>query len=278
MRKAKVVAIACGVAAACLFGGFAVVDAATVTLDESSTVGIVETAPETTAATTVTSIETTTTATSTIASTEATTETTEATTEAEEEEITEEIVTEAPEEETEAAAVTEAAPMTEAPTEAPEETETANKTEEVTYTEAVVSASEETDVDAEAVTEAPAPTEPEKAPAASAASVSNSDYILLCNAVAHEAGGNSISVADKALVVEVIMNRVKSPKFPNTVYGVLTQPAQFSGAYSYVNLGTYSSKVTEQVKQSVDLYFSDPSAFNHGYTGFTGDGTRNYFT
>ena len=107
--------------------------------------------------------------------------------------------------------------------------------------------------------------------------VSQSDYILLCNVVGHEYGANWISEYDKALVVEVVMNRVKSPQFPNTIYGVLTQRSQFSGAYTYVNLGTYSRKVTDSVKAAVDLYLSDPSQFNHGYLFFSGDGRRNYF-
>ena len=70
MRKAKVVAIVCGMIASCLFGGFAVVEAATITLDDSSADLVVYVQPttddyepqETAVATTVTSIATTTTA------------------------------------------------------------------------------------------------------------------------------------------------------------------------------------------------------------------------
>ncbi|MDE5792326.1 MAG: cell wall hydrolase [Oscillospiraceae bacterium] len=109
-------------------------------------------------------------------------------------------------------------------------------------------------------------------------SVSDSDYILLCNAVAHEAGSDSISIENKAKVVEVIMNRVDSSSFPNTVYGVITQKSQFSGSSSYADLGTYSSKVTQNVKSAVDLYFSDPSAYSHGYLYFYGDGSQNHFS
>ena len=74
------------------------------------------------------------------------------------------------------------------------------------------------------------------------------------------------------------MNRVYSPRFPNSVYGVLTQPYQFSGSGAYVNLGTYSGYVTESVKNAVRLYFSDPSQFSQGYLSFWGDGTRNHFS
>lgn len=109
-------------------------------------------------------------------------------------------------------------------------------------------------------------------------SVSDSDYILLCNAVAHEAGSDNITIENKAKVVEVIMNRVYSSSFPNTIYGVITQKSQFSGSSTYADLTGYSSKVTQNVKSAVDLYFYDPSAFNHGYLYFYGDGSQNHFS
>ena len=62
--------------------------------------------------------------------------------------------------------------------------------------------------------------------------ITDEEYIILCNAVANEAGSDWISVYDKARVVEVIMNRVHSSLFPNTIYGVLAQPFQFEGSYS----------------------------------------------
>jgi hypothetical protein len=73
------------------------------------------------------------------------------------------------------------------------------------------------------------------------------------------------------------MNRVHSSQFPNTIYAVLTQRNQFPGMSYYINLGRFSSQVTESVKKAVDLYFEDPSRFNHGYLFYTGDGRRNYF-
>ncbi|MBR1824041.1 MAG: cell wall hydrolase [Ruminococcus sp.] len=107
--------------------------------------------------------------------------------------------------------------------------------------------------------------------------ITDEEYIILCNAVANEAGSDWISVYDKARVVEVIMNRVNSGQFPNTIYGVLAQPFQFEGSYSYVNLGTFSSIVTDAVKEAVDLYFSSPESFSEGYFYFYGDGYQNYF-
>ena len=73
------------------------------------------------------------------------------------------------------------------------------------------------------------------------------------------------------------MNRVHSNLFPNTIYGVLAQPYQFEGSYTYVNLGNYSGIVTDKVKEAVDLYFSSPESFSEGYLYFYGDGYQNYF-
>ena len=101
--------------------------------------------------------------------------------------------------------------------------------------------------------------------------------MALCNVVGHEAGSSWISIYDKAKVVEVIMNRVYSPLFPNSISAVLTQPYQFTGAQSYAFSGTYNWYVTESVKEAVRLYFSDPSQFGHGYLYFWGDGYQNHF-
>ncbi|MBR6070083.1 MAG: cell wall hydrolase [Ruminococcus sp.] len=153
-------------------------------------------------------------------------------------------------------------PTTEAITEAPAE-------EEVTepVTEAVTEAPTEADVVVD-VTVDETPSLP----------ITDAEYIILCNAVAHEAGCNWIDEYDKAKVVEVIMNRVYSSRFPNTIEGVLTQPYQFSGSSSYVYLGTYSAYVTDSVKNAVNLYFNEPESFTQGYLSFYGDGIRNYFS
>jgi spore germination cell wall hydrolase CwlJ-like protein len=107
--------------------------------------------------------------------------------------------------------------------------------------------------------------------------VSDADYILLCNCVAHEAGATYISASEKAKVVEVIMNRVNSGSFPDSIYGVITQRGQFAGSSGYANLGCYSNQVDDLVKEGVDLYLSDPENYQHGYLYFHGDGKQNYF-
>jgi hypothetical protein len=108
--------------------------------------------------------------------------------------------------------------------------------------------------------------------------ISESEYILLCNCVGHEAGANNIPVTEKAKVVEVIMNRVYDSRWPNNVYDVITQPYQFTGSSSYAYLDDYSWEVSDMVREAVDLYFEDPDQFDHGYTGFYGDGYQNHFS
>lgn len=103
------------------------------------------------------------------------------------------------------------------------------------------------------------------------------EYIMLCNAVAYEAGSDWIQTDEKAKVVEVIMNRVASPDFPDTIYDVLTQEGQFVGVWNYVTLTDYSYKVTEDVKSAVTMAL-ESDYINHGYLFFEGDGTQNYFT
>ena len=103
------------------------------------------------------------------------------------------------------------------------------------------------------------------------------EYIMLCNAVAYEAGSDWIPTSEKAKVAEVIMNRVASPEFPDTIYDVLTQEGQFVGVWNYVTLTDYSYKVTEDVKSAVTMAL-ESDYINHGYLFFEGDGTQNYFT
>lgn len=107
--------------------------------------------------------------------------------------------------------------------------------------------------------------------------ITDEEYVLLCNCVANEAGSDWIDVYEKGKVVEVIMNRVNSPLYPNTIYEVITAPYQFTGSENYAYLTTYSGYVTNMVQEAVDLYFNEPSSFTHNYFGFYGDGYQNHF-
>lgn len=107
--------------------------------------------------------------------------------------------------------------------------------------------------------------------------ISKQDYILLCNVVAYEYGAYWVPEYDKALVVEVVMNRVWDPCYPDTIYDVITQPNQFEGCWRYANMDEFSYKVTDSVETAVGWYLSYPEDFNQGYIGFWGDGYYNYF-
>lgn len=104
--------------------------------------------------------------------------------------------------------------------------------------------------------------------------ITESERILLCNLVGREYNGYYVPLAEKAKVVAVVMNRVNSPLFPNSIREVLNQKGQFPGYLSDIS---YSSAVTESVIQSVYYYFSHISEFSTTILSYEGDGTWNYF-
>lgn len=100
------------------------------------------------------------------------------------------------------------------------------------------------------------------------------ERIWLCNLVGSEYGSDYVPITEKAKVVAVVMNRVHSSLYPNTVYDVLVQKDQFSGYQIY---NSYTHKVTDSVIQAVDYYFNHVSEFSSTILYFEGDGTYNYF-
>ena len=107
--------------------------------------------------------------------------------------------------------------------------------------------------------------------------ITEDERILLCNLVGREYGQDYIPTYEKAKVVAVVMNRVRAGSdagFADTIYGVLTQPYQFSGYYvSY----EYTLQVTDDVIAAVDYYFTYPEEFSSDIYYFYGDGYYNYF-
>lgn len=290
MREAKFVATVFGTVTACLFGGLAVAYTTAPNVSSRDNVEIAESASdELTIAATVTSVSTTTERITTTAQT--TTESVAAT--ISESEAAEELF--APDESVSFDGITMEGVKFNAALDEPvtenngdnnasepvvttiEVTAAATTTKETTTTTTTTAAADN-DI---TVTTTAAPTEPyvpvDSPNGDGDLPISESDFILLCNVVGHEAGSNWISEYDKACVVEVIMNRVNSSLYPNSIIGVLSQPYQFADYQSYSYLGTYSGYVTESVKNAVRLYFSNTEQFSHGYLSFWGDGTRNYF-
>ncbi len=92
--------------------------------------------------------------------------------------------------------------------------------------------------------------------------LSKESYEVLCRIVQAEAGGEDM--LGKQMVADVIINRVKSPKFPGSVEGVVFQGTQFSpvrdGRYYSVTVTADTRKAVNQALESKDssggaLYF-----------------------
>ena len=81
--------------------------------------------------------------------------------------------------------------------------------------------------------------------------LNENDYGILCCIVEAEAGGEDY--LGKKLVAEVVLNRVESSKFPNTVEEVVFQQEDGVYQFSPVSDGRfYHVTVSEETKQAVD--------------------------
>lgn len=91
------------------------------------------------------------------------------------------------------------------------------------------------------------------------------DVELLARLVNREIGGGSS--IHKQMVAEVIMNRVRSPLFPNTVVGVITQSGQFDDVENYWTQRKPDQSVYDAVRKAMAgsnvakgaLYFYAPA-------------------
>lgn len=84
------------------------------------------------------------------------------------------------------------------------------------------------------------------------------EITLLRKIVSYEYGSDWVPVYEKAKVVNGVMNRVYDSRFPDTIYGVLTQSGQFPGFYVY---GTYY--ISDSIIAAVDYYFAHPNEFDN---------------
>ena len=286
MKKAKAAAVIAGLVSAGILGGFALTRAdlslvrtdlfvpiAEITADEMSDVDLPDNVTTTAAVTTVTAAKTTAVTSRTTAQTTAKSTTTaqaavtttesaaETTTETETTSAATTVTTAAP-----APQTTAAPPVTTAAPQPVWAAPVSTQPPQPVITEPVIPATEP-------ATEPPAPQQS----GGYAISVTDREYIMLCNVVGHEYGADWVPTAEKALIAECIMNRVNSPLFPNTVYDVLMQPGQFAGIEHLILMETMSKYVTQDVRDAVDLYLTHPEQFQHGYLFFSGDGYRSYF-
>ena len=56
------------------------------------------------------------------------------------------------------------------------------------------------------------------------------DIRILATTVYYEAGGTTEQLRE--YVAQVVLNRVADSRFPDTIYGVITQPGQYAGSYA----------------------------------------------
>lgn len=71
------------------------------------------------------------------------------------------------------------------------------------------------------------PTKPVATPAPTPCPYTDQDLEMLAMVIYQEAGGDACSDETRRMVGEVVLNRVADPRFPDTLYGVLTQPYQY---------------------------------------------------
>lgn len=101
--------------------------------------------------------------------------------------------------------------------------------------------------------------------------ISNQDKLLLIKLVNSESRGES--ELDKKRVASVVLNRIASKSFPNSMKGVIYQPKQFSGIKTKWFKFDTSDRHDMVVKKNVDqvlktgavidaLFFCNPSTSN----------------
>ena len=91
--------------------------------------------------------------------------------------------------------------------------------------------------------------------------LSADEYAILCRIVQAEAGGEDAT--GKQMVAEVIINRVNSPKFPNTIAGVVFQSSGGQYQFSPVGDGRYNSvSISGQTKEAVMAALQDDDVTN----------------
>lgn len=85
--------------------------------------------------------------------------------------------------------------------------------------------------------------------------ISAKDYEALTRIVEAEATGQNLT--GKILIVNVVMNRVKSSKFPNNIYDVVHQNSNGHVQFSPISDGRYYSvTVTDSTKKAVESAFN----------------------
>lgn len=103
--------------------------------------------------------------------------------------------------------------------------------------------------------------------------ITQAEFYMLANLVAHEYGADWVATAEKAKVVMTVMNRVRSSRFPNTIREVILQRNQ----YCWVPDSYYWRRTTQGCKDAVTYYFAHQSEYSTNLYFFYGNGMENIF-
>lgn len=103
--------------------------------------------------------------------------------------------------------------------------------------------------------------------------ITQAEFYMLANLVAHEYGADWVATAEKAKVVMTVMNRVRSNKFPNTIREVILQKNQ----YCWVPDSYYWKRTTQGCKDAVTYYFNHQDQYSTNLYSFYGNGRENIF-
>lgn len=91
------------------------------------------------------------------------------------------------------------------------------------------------------------------------------EFVLLAKVIQTEAGSSWLSMDWKMAVGEVVLNRVASSKFPNTIYDVVYQPGQYAGKSGYNGMILRDSCIRAAVNlMNGQRVFGDPSVLYQG--------------
>lgn len=90
--------------------------------------------------------------------------------------------------------------------------------------------------------------------------ITNEEKDLFARLVEAEAKGEPYE--GKVAVAEVVINRVESPEFPETVTGVVTQVVGDSYAFSPVQNGEIHKPASEEAKKAVDEALTSDESLN----------------
>lgn len=103
-------------------------------------------------------------------------------------------------------------------------------------------------------------TENKETPSEPTISITTAEKDIFARLVEAEAKGEPYE--GKVAVAEVVLNRVESPEFPDTVTGVVTEVVGDSYAFSPVQNGEINKPASEEAKQAVDEAITNDNRLN----------------